>query len=146
MHFAAGHRILGLDGAGAKCRNIHGHTFDVTWEFFQPDGPMTLEFGALKEGLRDLVKHHWDHGFFVDEDDDFVDYLTAQSLKHFPTPGPPTTELIARIIAESTMKLFPFTLLHSVHLKEGPENAATWSPAETPAIASGWPSKSLGSV
>jgi 6-pyruvoyl-tetrahydropterin synthase len=143
MHFAAGHRILGLEGPGEKCRNAHGHTFYVTWTFAQHS---SLEFGELKQRLRSMIKTHLDHGFILDKRDDFLHYLKANQLKHYALDGPPTTEAIAAEIAQLTIDrlttpwkdhfgdnqpaLFPNAVLLRVVLEEGPENCATWEPAE----------------
>jgi 6-pyruvoyl-tetrahydropterin synthase len=126
-HFAAGHRILGLTGPGAKCKNIHGHTFHVTWTFKQEAGDMALEFGAVKAVLRGMVAELWDHGFFVDRADGFRDYLRAGALKYWTIEGPPTTEAIAAMIAAETLKALKKAPLLRVELCEGPENTATWT-------------------
>jgi 6-pyruvoyltetrahydropterin/6-carboxytetrahydropterin synthase len=125
-HFAAGHRILGLTGAGAKCRSPHGHTFQVTWTFQQAATDMALEFGELKLGLRQMIKDQFDHGFILDKDDDFCEFLRAGKHKLYRLNGPPTTELIAEEIAFQTLRLFPKAPLRSIELWEGPENCATW--------------------
>jgi 6-pyruvoyl-tetrahydropterin synthase len=145
-HFAAGHRILGLTGEGSKCRNIHGHTFHVTWTFEQNS---ELEFGTLKAALRSLVKWHFDHGFVLDKTDDFAVYLSANMLSYYKLDGPPTTEALAAEIAKLTIErltlpyneyshgvikepkeddkaLYPSASLLEVSLDEGPENNATW--------------------
>lgn len=142
-HFAAGHRILGLSGPGEKCRNIHGHTFHVTWVFAQDSD---LEFGTLKAALRELIKRDFDHGFIHDKADDFCVYLAANMLKHYPLDGPPTTEAIAAELAARSIErlhkpysewgtsvgaqepLYPHARLLKLILDEGPENSATWEP------------------
>lgn len=153
-HFAAGHRILNLTGAGAKCRNIHGHTFHVTWTFRQAPGDMQLEFGDLKTVLRGLITTHFDHVFIVQDSDDFQHYLKINDLRFYPTEHPPTTEVIAAEIARLTIDrltrpqqryfekeekpaLWPDAELLAVQLQEGPDNAATWEP--TPITVDGVP-------
>jgi 6-pyruvoyltetrahydropterin/6-carboxytetrahydropterin synthase len=134
-HFAAGHRILGLTGPGAKCRNIHGHTFHVTWTFLQDTDDMKIEFGSAKAVLRQMIKELFDHGFIIDRADDFRTYLRAGNLKYYTIIGPPTTEAIAAEIAAITLKLMRGSALLSVEVQEGPENAATWTrgaPAREP--------------
>jgi 6-pyruvoyl-tetrahydropterin synthase len=126
-HFAAGHRILGLSGEGAKCRNIHGHTFHVTWTFAQDQNKMTVEFGAAKVWLKQLIKAYFDHAFIVDIHDEFCHYLDTNHLKHYQLECPPTTEAIVAEIAGLTREKYP-TLIR-VELNEGPENTATWEPS-----------------
>lgn len=145
-HFAAGHRILGLPGEGAKCRNIHGHTFTCTWTIQQDAASEEpVEFGELKHRLKEIIKAEYDHGFLLDATDDFVHYLSANMLRHRTLDGPPTTERIAEDIGQVTMRHFteeqrvwgcvrsalaPHARLLSVRLEEGPENTATWENPE----------------
>jgi 6-pyruvoyl-tetrahydropterin synthase len=134
MHFCAGHRILGLDGPGAKCRNVHGHTFRATWVFDQNAGDnAALQFGALKEILRADTKSRYDHGFFVDGGDTaMLAFLESQSCKFYVFPGPPTTERIAELLAYDCRHRFPTAHLRCVILDEGPENTATWETSDWP--------------
>lgn len=125
-HFAAGHRILGLVGPGAKCKNIHGHTFRVEWVFEQAEG---LEFGALKSLLRSMITEKFDHAFIVDYLDPFRSYLNDNKLKHYLLQGKPTTEAISAEIAELSQSLVPQARLIRVSLDEGPDNNATWEAA-----------------
>lgn len=143
-HFAAGHRILGLTGPGEKCRNLHGHTFHVTWVFDQhPD----IEFGQLKSMLRTVVGA-FDHAFLLDKTDDFLHYLQVNMLRHYALPCPPTTECIAGELArlaidritqpqqhpgfqkDVTPAVYPHAVLRQVIVEEGPENCATWEADE----------------
>lgn len=153
-HFAAGHRILGLTGAGEKCRNLHGHTFWVTWVFKQDASDMAIEFGELKHHLKSMISTRFDHAFILDASDDLVHYLNANMLKKWTLDGPPTTEAIVAEIAKLTIDkltrvpapgitsispppkaLWPNAKLVSVHLEEGPENSATWTPGVITEIA-----------
>lgn len=128
MHFAAGHRILGLTGAGAKCRNIHGHTFTVTFAFAQSDAwPPPVEFGAAKARLRERIKDRYDHGFFVDiADTAMLSFLVSDGCKHHVFDGPPTTERMAELLAKEANLLCQGAQLVRVVLEEGPENTATY--------------------
>jgi len=128
MHFAAGHRILGLSGAGAKCSNPHGHTFFVTFVFKQDDRwPPVIEFGAAKVSLRNRIKDRYDHGFFVDAADTVMcDFLSANNCKHHVFDGPPTTERISELLARDANLLVQGAQLVRVILEEGPENTATY--------------------
>lgn len=137
-HFAAGHRILGLTGPGEKCRNLHGHTFTVTWEWEQhPD----IEFGMLKRILGNVIAR-FDHAFIADSTDDICYYLDANMLRSVKLSGPPTTEAISEEIARMSIELvteprpdgmgktqpalYPAARLLRVILEEGPENCATY--------------------
>jgi hypothetical protein len=118
-----GHRILGLTGGGAKCRNIHGHNWIADVELPNDDG--ALEFGEVKAAIGAWIKSDLDHGFLVHEDDEFVDYLAVNNLKHVATAKPPTTEVLAELIAE-TAELLTGVRPRRVHVVEGWRNAATW--------------------
>ena len=128
MHFAAGHRILGLTGAGAKCRNPHGHTFYVTFFFAQSDKwPPPVEFGAAKASLRERIKDRYDHGFFVDKADTAMrEFLESNDCKHHAFDGPPTTERMAELLARDANLMVAGARLIRVVLEEGPENTATY--------------------
>lgn len=129
LQFAAGHRILGLPGAGAKCRTPHGHTFTATFVFKQSkEWPPAIEFGTVKASLRACIAERYDHCFFVDKADvDMHDFLVADECKHYAFDGPPTTERIAEQLAREARLLTQGAELHSVILEEGPENTATWT-------------------
>lgn len=118
-----GHRILGLDGPGAKCRNIHGHnwTADITW----PNTDGALEFGAVKQTMDAWIGEHLDHGFAAAYNDPFLGYLRSESMKHIALSGPPTTERIAALIADSAHAATGVRPAR-VHVQEGYRNAATW--------------------
>lgn len=128
-HISAGHRIVGLDGPGAKCANPHGHTFGIDWTFAVPDSNATsVEFAGVKKVLRGWVDDHMDHGFFIYQADEYmVEQFHANGWKYYPLTEPSTTEAIASEIARVTRELLPEFDLVSVVLTEGPHNAATWT-------------------
>lgn len=127
--FAAGHRILGLSGAGFKCRNVHGHTFHVTFTFEQSDDwPPPVEFGQAKAILRGRIADAYDHAFFVDTNDKMMrEFLELDQCKHIVFDGPPTTERIAETLAKDANRLLQGATLLSLVLDEGPENSVTWN-------------------
>lgn len=123
--FSAGHRILGLSGAGEKCRNIHGHNFGCWWTFEQPsEWPPRVEFGAVKAELKLMIDGLLDHAFIAHIDDEFLDYLTQHDLKRYALQDKPTTEAIAAEIARLTQQNFPQLDLVCVQLTEGSNNEA----------------------
>ena len=119
-----GHRILGLTGGGEKCRNIHGHNWTADVEFANDD--RRLEFGEVKGAIQEFIDQRLDHGFLVAEDDPFVEYLDAESLKHFVVKGRPDTEMVASLLADVSEELIGRRPLR-VHVLEGYRNAATWT-------------------
>lgn len=68
IEFDAGHRVL---THGSKCRNPHGHRYNVEVECsgeILVDGEqagMLIDFGFLKDLLMDKVHNPIDHGFIV---------------------------------------------------------------------------------
>lgn len=127
-HFSAGHRLVGLPGAGAKCANLHGHTFSVAWTFLAPDRTArSIEFGHVKAVVRGWVDDNLDHGYISQrEDRELRGAIHMLGSKFYLTDEPPTTETIAWEIAKATMKLLPDMNLIRVDVEEGPSNAAAW--------------------
>lgn len=123
FRFPMGHRILGLEGGGAKCRNVHGHNWTADVELPNDDG--SLEFGEVKAAVGDWIEATLDHGFMVAADDPFLEYLRANDLKHYVVVGRPDTETVAAVLATQTDVLTGVLPLR-VHVLEGYRNAATW--------------------
>lgn len=126
-HMSAGHRIKGLPGPGAKCTNLHGHTFGIEWTFRVPSaGAEEIEFAAVKKVLRNWVDEQLDHGFIVYEKDlKVIEALVALECKFALVDDWPTTEVIARTIAEYVPDPYAHHL-HSVKITEGPHNEAVY--------------------
>lgn len=124
-HFSAGHRIPGLPGPGAKCANVHGHTFGVEWTF-QVDGldAAEFEFAAAKKALRGWVDEHLDHGFLAaSEDTPLIDYLCDTGSKLYIVVPVPTTEAIAALLLQVANDL-DIGRCTQVLVTEGPHNEA----------------------
>lgn len=124
-HFSAGHRIPGLAGAGAKCANLHGHTFGVEWTFATTRlDAGEFEFAEAKRTLRGWVDTHIDHGYLVaPTDTGLTDYLRDQGHKYYVISPVPTTEAIAAELLRVAHELIP-TPCTQVLITEGPHNAA----------------------
>jgi 6-pyruvoyltetrahydropterin/6-carboxytetrahydropterin synthase len=124
-HFSAGHRIPGLPGAGAKCANLHGHTFGVAWSFeVHTTDASTFEFAEAKKALRGWVDDHFDHGYLVAPGDDvLVDFLQAQGHKFCYVEPVPTTEAIAVALLNAALEIIEVPCVR-VHVTEGPHNEA----------------------
>lgn len=125
-HFSAGHRIPGLAGPGAKCTNLHGHTFGVEWSFeVQNLDASEFEFAAAKKTLRAWVDENMDHGYLVAPDDvGLIRFLKEGNFKHFVVPPKPTTEAIAALLIEQANAQITTARCVSVVITEGPHNAA----------------------
>lgn len=125
-HFSAGHRIPGLPGAGAKCTNLHGHTFGVEWTFqVSTLDAADFEFTAAKRTLRGWVDEHLDHGYLVAPDDEVLRrFLADGGFKFFVVPPKPTTEAIAALLLDRANELLPEVACVRVVITEGPHNQA----------------------
>jgi 6-pyruvoyltetrahydropterin/6-carboxytetrahydropterin synthase len=128
-HAEAAHRIPVLEGVGAKCRNVHGHSWRIEWTFGTAGMDLEqVEFGAIKRTLRGWIDENFDHGFACGLDDELGPLLVARGLKVMILPSWPTTEAIAGYFAAKTTELLPELELKKLVLREGFSNAATWWP------------------
>lgn len=124
----AAHRIPILGGPGAKCRNVHGHSWRIEWTFDTRGIPLEdREFGAIKTVLRGWVADHFDHGYVCGPADDLGTTFTGLGLKVLVLPDWPTTENLAEYLTVKTRELVPKLTLTRLVLHEGPTNVATWS-------------------
>lgn len=123
-HFSAGHRLPGLAGEGAKCANLHGHTFHVQACFAQRS-ELAVEFGQAKKVLRGFIDDALDHGYIVGAADDvLLPILLGHQWKHHILPTWPTTEAIAQCIALALLQANLPVI--GVTVDEGPSNSAAW--------------------
>lgn len=85
-HFAAAHQ---LKMVGEKCENLHGHNWKVevyvTGERLNAAGVL-MDFGVLKDHVRALMRE--------------IDHKFLNELDNFKVGCPPSSENIARFIAE----------------------------------------------
>ena len=117
--FAAAHRLTMV---GEKCENLHGHNWKV--EVYVrgrelDEGGVLVDFGIIKAHVRDLMKT-LDHKFLND-------------LEFFQNGTPPSSENIARYVAEGlTARLaMPAVAVSRVTAWESDNAAATYFPPET---------------
>lgn len=126
------HRLLNLPG---KCEQIHGHSMNVELMIHgHVDNNGLLDgrdFGNIKKVFREYLDSTFDHHLLLNEQDPWAGLLAAKSVleKHGPqpnddfawddypdlfeplpglvkTPGDPTTENIAKWIAEWAANTF----------------------------------------
>ena len=116
--FAAAHRLTMV---GEKCENLHGHNWKV--EVYVrghelDEGGVLVDFGVIKAHVRDLMKT-LDHKFLND-------------LEFFQNGTPPSSENIARYVAEGlTARLdMPAVAVSRVTAWESDNAAATYFPPE----------------
>ncbi len=104
IHFSAGHRLVGHEGA---CAYLHGHNYIV---FIHARGELdavgrVIDFSVLKERVGGWILKNWDHGFIVARHDkDGRRALEAFSMEGLPQKAyvldvNPTAENLARFLA-----------------------------------------------
>ncbi len=115
--FAAAHRLTMV---GEKCENLHGHNWKVE-VYIQgqqlDEGGVLMDFGIIKTQVRDLMKT-LDHKFLND-------------LDYFQNGTPPSSENIARYVAEGLTERLarPDIKVSRVTAWESDNAAATYFPA-----------------
>ncbi len=115
--FAAAHRLTMV---GEKCENLHGHNWKV--EVYVrgnhlDEGGVLLDFGIVKTHVRDLMKT--------------LDHKFLNELEYFQNGAPPSSENIARYVAEGlTARLNrPDVTVSRVTAWESDNAAATYFPS-----------------
>jgi 6-pyruvoyltetrahydropterin/6-carboxytetrahydropterin synthase len=86
-HFAAAHRLTMV---GEKCENLHGHNWKIEVYVKGPKldkGGVLVDFGVIKGHVRDLMKT--------------LDHRFLNELEDFQDDTPPSSENIARFLADS---------------------------------------------
>jgi 6-pyruvoyltetrahydropterin/6-carboxytetrahydropterin synthase len=150
--FSMAHRLT--SGAASKCATPHGHDEYVTVELVaaEPralDGQanMVAEFGKAKGRWHRFVDERLDHGLQLAASDP----LLAIARERFPewrlivTPGDPTTELLAALLAAKCQAILDDELdgalrVRRVILDETPTNAVVFEgdPREVLPAGDGW--------
>jgi 6-pyruvoyltetrahydropterin/6-carboxytetrahydropterin synthase len=114
--FAAAHRLTMV---GEKCENLHGHNWRVE-VYVRGDrldaGGVLLDFGVIKEHVRGLMKE--------------LDHKYLNELEYFNDGTPPSSEHIARFVAESLCKNLHVPGVHvsRVTAWESEDASATYYP------------------
>ena len=104
IHFSAGHRLVGHEGA---CAYLHGHNYVV---FIHASGSLdevgrVIDFSVLKERVGGWILENWDHGFIVARHDRdalrALDAFTSGGLpqKTYILEVNPTAENLAQFLA-----------------------------------------------
>lgn len=98
VELAMGHRLRFHKG---KCRNYHGHNYNIT---FHVDGPvhpsgsnsgMVADFSELK-GIIKAVLEPFDHAMCLHEDDELVSILQDMGSKVVTMESEPTAENLSK--------------------------------------------------
>lgn len=139
-NFETAHRLPHI---GGKCRNIHGHSWNVEVSI---SGPLTeqgivLDFGTLKKHLRAWIDDRLDHGAMLGWQDPLVPAFEGDGTKTFifHPSDPLTTEMewptvenVALLIARVAHDLLATHHLPGsvtrVVVSETAVNTAEWRP------------------
>ncbi len=124
----AGHRLMAHAG---KCRNYHGHRYVFLFEFGcseLPEDGMVLDFGVIKERIKKVLDHYWDHGMILQQGDPLLPLLRDTGMKVFETPNPPTAENLAIHAFTFAMQAIPEVnvWVNSVTCQETPNCSARY--------------------
>lgn len=104
IHFSAGHRLVGHEGA---CAYLHGHNYVV---YIHATGGLdavgrVIDFAVLKERVGGWILENWDHGFIVASHDEdtlrAIEAFSSRGLKQktFVLDRNPTAEHLADFLA-----------------------------------------------
>jgi 6-pyruvoyltetrahydropterin/6-carboxytetrahydropterin synthase len=128
------HTLHGYDGV---CRNIHGHSYNLEITIQgeprrQPGHPkdgMLLDFGELKEIVKNHVVNPFDHALMVSSQvpEEQKQLLRKTSDRFIVVSFQPTSENMVTHIAEILISLLPVGVsLFSVRLFETATSYAEW--------------------
>lgn len=135
--FSMAHRLIA--GTSQRCATPHGHNEFVIVELegknTRLDGHenMVVEFGAAKSRWHHFVDNHLDHSLQLSDKDPLVGIAEAQfpNWRLVITPGDPTTELLALLLAAKCQTLVngagvPLQV-RAVTIEETPTNAVRFA-------------------
>ncbi len=123
-----------LTGHGGHCRNLHGHTYQVTVELGnvppipgQPED-MVMDFKEVKQVLNEEIVSCCDHTFLCNTTSEVERDIAATLRKHglrvYELPHRSTSELLARHFYEKiAARGLPVT---AVSVSETPDSCATY--------------------
>ena len=104
IEFCYGHRLLNYDG---KCRHLHGHNglleIVVAAESLDDRG-MVIDFGDIKDVVKNWVDANLDHRMILSQYDPFVLIMQDLNEPFYEMEDNPTAENIAKLIHETAQK------------------------------------------
>ncbi len=125
-----------LDGYNGLCKNIHGHTYhlrvtvsgSVHNDDKQPDNGMVIDFGNLKQLVREEILDKFDHSLVLKDTSAFLQSGSIPSgEKLIRTPFQPSCEnLLIHFVSAIEHTLPPEVRLVAMRLDETPTSYAEW--------------------
>ena len=104
QHFDSAHFLFGYEG---KCRNIHGHRWEVETEVYaerlQSDGQcrgMVIDFGDLKRDLKEIADY-FDHCLIMERGtlkESTLNALLSENFRMVEVDFRPTAEYFSKFI------------------------------------------------
>jgi 6-pyruvoyltetrahydropterin/6-carboxytetrahydropterin synthase len=126
VYFCYGHRLLDYDGV---CRHPHGHNvtaeIEVRSDALDRRG-MVVDFGDIKQALKDWIDREFDHKMILRRDDPLVKPLTDLGEPVYLVDTNPTVELLAKLIFDAGRQ-FGFPVVR-VTVYETAASYATYRP------------------
>lgn len=144
-NFETAHRLPFL---GGKCRNWHGHSWQVEVSIFNTsfdtgmgENGVSIEFSLVKKVIRDWIDRELDHGVMIGAQDRMLNDFIADGTKLFvfgedgeydKLPWP-TVEAVAAMLGDKLQE--QLTVVHStlfidiVRVSETAVNAVEWQPS-----------------
>jgi len=132
FHFEMAHALLNYDG---PCKNIHGHSYQlnvtvkgkVKTNTNDSDEGMVVDFGVIKNVVKDLVVDVYDHALVLNEKAN-IDVSQFQFMnKLIRVPYQPTCEnMLVHFASLLKNKLPQDIILHSLFLRETNTSFAEW--------------------
>jgi len=134
------HALFEYDGI---CKNIHGHTYhlevtligEVQQENGHPKDGMVMDFGILKNLVKDKIIQHFDHALVVNSlfPSDHIDAFKKATERLVLVDFQPTTENLVIHFSKIIQQALPINVsLFSTRLYETENSFAEWFASDNP--------------
>jgi len=134
------HALFEYDGI---CKNIHGHTYhlevtligEVQQENGHPKDGMVMDFGILKNLVKDKIIQHFDHALVVNSlfPSDHIDAFKKATERLVLVDFQPTTENLVIHFSKIIQQALPINVsLFSTRLYETENSCAEWFASDNP--------------
>jgi 6-pyruvoyltetrahydropterin/6-carboxytetrahydropterin synthase len=123
-----------LDLYAGKCKDIHGHSYHlrvtvigepIADECMSNCG-MVVDFGDIKQVVRDFVYEEFDHRLLLKDDSRFKGIEEKNDRVRYVTYHPTCENMLIEIVTILKEKLPSTVSLHSVFLRETHTSYAEW--------------------
>lgn len=123
-----------LDGYSGKCKDIHGHSYHLrvtvigepSQDCQLSDCGMVVDFGDIKQVVRDFVYEEFDHRLILREDTRFKGIEKSNERVRYVPYQPTCENMLIEIITILKDKLPANVDLHSAFLRETGNSYAEW--------------------